>query len=65
MYLASLPIEWITDFGIPRVLMPDRGRHFIAEVVGQLLEVMRIDRRLSSPYDPTLPISEESKKWLE
>lgn len=51
--VVPLLIDWITTFGAPRVLMSDRGRHFIAEVVRQLLEGMRIDHRLSSPYNPT------------
>ena len=40
------------DFGLPKILQSDNGKEFVNNLVEELLNVSRVDHRLSSPYNP-------------
>lgn len=42
----------ITRFGCPKVLVSDRGSHFVNEMIAELTAHFKIDHRFSAPYHP-------------
>ena len=58
--------RWITQHGVPRVIISDNGRQFIAEVVRNLCESIGARKIYSSPYHPQgNSICESSMKTLK
>lgn len=42
----------ITRFGCPRILISDRGTHFLNEVIKMMTDRFQIDHRKTTPYHP-------------
>lgn len=42
----------ITRFGVPKILVSDRGTHFLNEVIEAMTERFQIDHRKTTPYHP-------------
>lgn len=42
----------ITRFGCPKILISDRGKHFLNEVIQDMTDRFRIDHRKTTPYHP-------------
>jgi len=42
----------ITRFGVPKILVSDRGTHFLNEVIESMTERFQIDHRKTTPYHP-------------
>ena len=40
------------SFGCPKVLVSDRGSHFVNELIAELTTHFKIDHRFSAPYHP-------------
>ena len=51
--------EIITRYGAPRVLISDRGRNFMSNLVKALSEMFQITRHLTSSYHPQTNVSVE------
>ncbi len=50
--VASAVWHICADFGIPKILQSDNGKEFVNSVLRELLQVMHVDHRLTSPYHP-------------
>ena len=44
--------EWICRYGSPRVLLSDRGKQFISDIMEELCTLWRIDRIFTSAFHP-------------
>ena len=42
----------ITRFGCPKILISDRGKHFLGGVVAEIIARFQIDHRKTTPYHP-------------
>lgn len=42
----------ITRFGVPKILVSDRGTHFLNKVIESMTERFQIDHRKTTPYHP-------------
>lgn len=52
--------EIVCDFGIPKIIQSDNGPEFVNQVVEALCELMGVDHRLVSAYNPRANGSAES-----
>lgn len=48
--VQHLVLRWVAFFGLPRVILSDRGPQFISDLMARLCERMGINRRLTSVY---------------
>ena len=50
---AKFLLEYVlTRFGCPRILMSDRGTHFLNETISTILEEFQVYHQKSTPYHP-------------
>ena len=45
-------MDWISNFGIPKVLVSDNGSHFKNKVIRKLNEMMKVRHHFTLPYTP-------------
>jgi hypothetical protein len=52
-YTVALSLlDWISNFGIPKVLVSDNGSHFKNKVISKLSEMMKVRHHFTLPYTP-------------
>ncbi|HVX01066.1 MAG TPA: RNase H-like domain-containing protein, partial [Candidatus Babeliaceae bacterium] len=51
-FIDNLIEHWIFTYGVPRVILSDRGSAFVSTLMKQLNKVLQIDHVLSSAYNP-------------
>ena len=42
----------ISRFGVPKILVSDRGKHFLNSLIREMTDKFQIDRRKTTPYHP-------------
>jgi transposase InsO family protein len=50
--IDNLIEHWIFTYGVPRVILSDRGSAFVSKLMKQLNKMLGIDHVLSTPYNP-------------
>ena len=51
--------RWICRFGVPAVLVSDRGREFLNDTVNQMTEYLGVTHKFTSPFHPETNASAE------
>lgn len=51
-FIDNLIEHWIFAYGVPRVILSDRGSAFVGSLMKQLSKILQIDHVLSTPYNP-------------
>ncbi|CAB4044446.1 Transposon Ty3-G Gag-Pol poly, partial [Paramuricea clavata] len=45
-------VEWICLFGVPSTIISDQGPQFVSGIWDQVMQVLKIEKRLASTYHP-------------
>jgi transposase InsO family protein len=50
--VAQQLVKWFSNVGFPRVIQSDNGSEFVNSVISEMLSLLEVEHRLTTPYHP-------------